>query len=213
MKTIKLTLVLFLTVLLFSRCKKDSAKNDNTNTTNAEYYFKGTLNGTALNWQVNDALNTWVEGSSATLSNDQGNISGGITALISAGNGFQPQFGIEFKTYNKPAADDYTTVFSGFVKTGSWAYSTNASYAVGTKAIVIYYLDASGKEYTSVGGQSGSTANVITITPIAASLGRNDAQKIKLTFNCTLYPADGTGAALNLTNAEATVFLEDLLGS
>jgi hypothetical protein len=77
---------------------------------------------------------------------------------------------------------------------------------------VIYYTDIAGKQYNTIGAQTGSAANVAAVTPVTGSVYNSDAGlKIKLTFNCTLYPTDGTGNSLKITNTEATVFLDDLL--
>jgi hypothetical protein len=119
---------------------------------------------------------------------------------------------IEFKTFNKGANDDAAIVFNNFVNTGNWAFANTLDYTIGTRSIVIYYTDNSGKQYSSVGSQSGSSANVATVTPVTASVYNSDpGLKIKLTFNCKLYPLDGIGSVITVTNTEATVFLDDLL--
>jgi hypothetical protein len=211
MKTPKLIALLFLVLCLFSMCKKDPKTPPAT--TNGEYYVRGTLNGQALNWQVTaDQSSSWVVGSSAALSNDQGDISGGITALVSANAGFVPQLVIEFKTIHKTQNEDFATAFNSFVNTGTWTYSNSLDYVIGTKSIVIYYTDSTGKQYATIGTQSGSSANVISVTPVAGSVYNSDSGlKIKLTFNCILYPTDGTGGSLKITNTEATVFLDGML--
>ena len=208
MKTIKLITTLFFALCLFSMCKKDSKKDT---TPNSVYYVKGTLNGQAWNWQVPADQSGYVVGSSSSLSNNQGYILGGVTALVSA-SGFQPQLGIEFKTFNKGPNDDATTVFNNFVTTGAWDYSNTPNYTVGTKSIIIHYTDNAGKQYSSIGEQSGSGANVSVVTPVTGSVYNSDpGLKIKLTYNCTLYPVDGTGNSLTVGNTEATVFLDNLL--
>src|SRR5438045_3337129 len=114
MKTIKLAITLFLVASLFSMCKKDSKKD--TNTSNTEYYVRGTLNHQAWNWQVPADGSSYVVGSMGALGNDQGTITGGITPLVSANNSsFQPQLGIEFKTIAKPMDSNVATVLSNFL--------------------------------------------------------------------------------------------------
>jgi hypothetical protein len=144
MKSIKLTAALFLVLSLFSMCKKDAKKN--AAKTNGVYYVNGILNGQAWNWQVAAAQSGYVVGSSSVLPNNQGDISGGITALVSADPGFQPQLGIEFKTIDKGPNADAATVFNSFVNTGAWTYAATLNYAIGTKSIVIYYTDNAGKQ-------------------------------------------------------------------
>lgn len=210
MKVIKITLALFLILSLFSACKKESKNGGNTPT--SEYYFKGNLNGKATDWEATTTGTGWAAGSRATLSNDAGDISGGITALLTDIPSQQPQFGIEFKTFNKGVDADVTTVFNSFVKTGTWAYASTNDYTIGTKSLVIYYTDSNGNQYSSIGSQTGSGANVLSVTQVTGDAYNIDAGlRIKLTFNCTLYPVSGTGSAITIANGEATVFLDNLL--
>ena len=210
MKKLNLTLLfVIIAAVIFSSCKKDGGGKSNTIT--ATYYFKGTLNGQALTWQATNDMTGYYTGSAGMLTNDQGVITGGLTALLSASTGLKPQLGIEFRTFQVNTSQDIPTYFNGFVTTGAWAFAANADYPAGAKAIAIYYTDASGKQYSSVGSQTGNSSNVAAVTPIPAQLGSNESLKIKVTFGCTLYPVDGTGSNLSLTGGEATVLLEDLL--
>lgn len=212
MRTTKLITALFLIVCLFSMCKKDSTQKNNNNTTNPVYYVKGTLNGQAWNWQVPTDLSGYIVGSSATESNDQGTISGGLTALVSAASGLQPQLGIELKTFTKKEDEDESAIFNAFVTTGSWVYASTSDYTTGTKSAVVYYTDSNGKTYSSIGSQSGSSLNIISATPVQGSIYNSDSGlKVKLTFSCKLYPTDGTGNTLTITNTEATVFFDEQL--
>ncbi len=211
MKTIKITVFLVLAVSFFSACKKSSG-DKKTDTITAEYYFKGTLNGQAVTWQAAiDGTPGFFTGSSGALSVDQGVTTGELTALLSASTGFKPQLGIGFRTFNVNYNQDIPAYFNSFVNIGAWGFAVNDNHTVGVKAIAIYYTDAQGKTYSSVGSQTAGSANVLVVSPEAARVGSNESLKIKLTFSCTLYPTDGTGATLPLANAEATVLLEDLL--
>ncbi|MBS1521958.1 MAG: hypothetical protein JST50_13235 [Bacteroidetes bacterium] len=213
MKTIKLAVVLVLIASLFSMCKKDS-KNDNTTTPTTEYYVQGTLNHQAWNWPVPADGSGYLVGTRGALSNDQGTITGGITALVSGNNGsFQPQLGIEFKTISKPMDSDAATVLSNFITTGSWAFSSSSSdYTVGNKSVVIYYTDNTGKQYSSIGSQSGTNFMVESKTAVSGSIYNTDpGLKVKVSFSCILYPIDGTGGVLAAEDVEATVFLDQTL--
>ena len=210
MKALQFTLAILLTLSLFSACKKDSKSGGNA--PSSEYYFQGSINGTAVDWEASTTGNGWAVGSGSALSNNAGEISGGITADLTEFPAAEPQLGIEFKTFDKGANGDPEAIFNAFVTTGAWAYASTLDYTVGNKSIVVYYTDSNGTQYSSIGSQSGSSANVVTATPVSGDAYNADpGLKIKLTFNCTLYPVSGTGSSIAITNGEATVFLDDLL--
>jgi len=211
---IKLTPLFIVALLFFSACSKKSntAPQTTAPTITATYYFQGTLNGQVTTWQITDGVNGYVTGSSAnTTSDSQGEVTGGLTALVSSSSGYVPQIGIEFRTFQVNTSQDITSYFNGFVTTGVWAYASTSAYTAGTKAITIYYTDSQGLGYSSIGAQNGSNANVMSVTQVPATLFSNESLQINLTFNCKLYPVNGTGSTITLTNGKATVLLEDLL--
>jgi hypothetical protein len=197
-------------LLLFSACSKkgNDAPQNTTPTITATYYFQGTLNGQLTTWQVTNGVIGYVAGSEPNASINAAVVNG-ITALLSANTGTL-QLGIEFRTFEAPA-QNIPTYFDGFVNTGAWAYATTSAYTAGTKAIAIYYTDSQGNAYSSIGAQSGGSANVMSVTQVPATLITNESLQISLTFNCTLYPVSGTGSNITLTNGKASVLLEDLL--
>jgi hypothetical protein len=213
MRVLNVTLSFVIAVLFFTSCKKSNTSPKSVSTTiTAAYYFKGTLNGHALTWQAAlDGSPGYYTGSSSNTSLYQGINTGGLTALLSAATGLTPQLGVEFRTFRADLSQDVPAYFNSFVNIGAWVYAASSSFTAGTKAIAIYYTDATGKQYSSIGAQAASSANVLAVTPVPAQLGIHESLKIKLTFSCTLYPTDGTGSNLSLTSAEATVMLEDLL--
>jgi len=223
MKVANYTFLLLLTGFI-SSCKLDppifptTASNKTTTTTTtttgstitATYYFKGTLGGQAVSWQVTDNVNGYVTGFIGNnVLYSEGLITGELSASIAAAGTAQPAIAIEFWTY---VVDDggYVAYFNNFVNTGTWAYLATDAFAPNTKALAINYTDGTGKQYSSIGPQS-STAKIISVSQIPAQNGIPESLKIKLTFNCILYPTDGTGNALTLSNAEATVLLIDYL--
>lgn len=211
MNHMKIIPVLLSGLILLSACKKDSNKNNNTTPTSA-YYFIGTVNGSSANWEASSSGLSWAVGSSGALPDNQGEISGGITALLTYFPGEQPQLGIEFKTFDKKPDDDATTVFNSFVTTGSWAFSNTLDYTIGNKSVVVYYVDPNGKAYNSIGSQTGSSLNVISATPTTGDAFNADpGMKIKFSLNCTLYPVSGNGGPITITNAQGTLFLDDML--
>jgi len=210
MKIVRIIAVLLLGAMMLSACKKDAKKNS---TPTSEYYFIGTVNGSAVNWEASTTGDGWAAGSSAELPNDQGEIYGEITALLTHYPGGHPQLGIEFKTFDKKADnDDAAGYFNSFVTTGSWAFSNTTDYPIGDKSVIITYLDENGKQYNSIGSQTGSSANVISSTPTSGDAYNVDSGlKIKLTLNCTLYPVDGTGNPIKITNGQGIVFLDNMI--
>jgi hypothetical protein len=91
-------------------------------------------------------------------------------------------------------------VFS-FVKAGALAYASTTDYTIGAKSIVVYYTDGSGNQYSTIGSQTGSSFNVISVTPVTGDAYNADSGlKIKLTFNCILYPFSGTGSSITIAN-------------
>ena len=230
MKNLKPASLLILVIFLFSACKRDpvdyraynaehgthigggTGGTGGTTDQVAVYYFKGTLGGKALSWIVNaDESSGWVSGSAVAGSRDMGVNIMGLTALLSASEGFKPQLGVEFRTVKYNFDEDKSAVFNSFITTGVWPFATSDDYVVDKKVLIIHYTDANGKGYSSIGAQTAAGPNVSTITKVPPELGRNESLKVKLTFSCTLYPADGTGSPVPLANAEALVRLENLL--
>ena len=213
MKALKLPLALFLILALFSACKKEAKKTGISPT--SLYYFIGTINGNAVNWEATTTADGWGVGSSAALINNGGEITGGITALFADFPAQQPQLGIEFKTFDKKSADDAATVLKSFVTTGSWTFSSNKSdYTVGDKSVVVYYTDSNGNQYNSIGSQTGSSIDVISTVAVSAdAYNSNSGLNIKLNLSCTLYPVSGTGDPVKITNGQTTVFLDDALAN
>lgn len=183
-------------------------KPDTSVAVKGDHYFKGTLNGQALNWQETDGFDGWVTGSAAALSNDQGEITGSLIALLSDSKEFKPQLGVEIGMFHALPNDDKSVVFNSFVKTGTWNFGTDHD-AAGAKFVSITYVDSQGNLYSSAKGAQTGSVNIASITSVPAEIGREEGLKIKLTFSCTLYPIEGAGASLTLTNAEATVWLEN----
>ena len=207
MKTFKIPLLLIIALSLISACKKGSDSTPTSSIT-ATYYFKGTLNGQLLTWQAaNDGSQAYVTNGYTNSSVNQGIGTGSTTAVLLASGTFMPRLGIEFRTFQVNSNQNFTDYLNGFLNTGSWAYATDGKYTPGNKAVAVYYTDRTGKQYTSIGSQTGNIVNVIAVSPIATQPGGYQNFKIKLTFACTLYPVDGTGSTLSLTDAEATVML------
>lgn len=212
--------ILLIFTITINSCKPDPAlyptkvvpipgyKGDEPGAVTGTYYFKGTLDGQVVNWQETAGVDGWVTGSAAATSNDEGDITGSLSALLSSAKTLQPQVGVEFGTFHALATDDKSVIFNTFVTAGNWAFGTENN-AVDAKYVTVSYTDSDGNFYTSAKGAQTGTVNIASVTPVPAEPGRDAGLKIKLTFSCTLYPVEGSGAALTLTNAETTVWLEN----
>lgn len=228
MKNLKPAGFLILVILLFSACKKDPVDyraynaehgthigdgpggTDDGTTTNV-YYFKGTIDGKAVNWTVTaNEADGWNTGTGQNISGGTGDITGALSASIDATMGGNLSIGAEFRTMHYNDSDDKPAYLKSFITTGSWPFDTDNGFTVGTKTITIQYIDASGNEYSSDGVQTGS-ANVTSVTVVPDDSGLPESLKIKLTFSCTLYPADVTASPIQVTNGEATLRMLDLL--
>jgi len=207
MKNLNLIFLSIITLFFFSACKKD--KNPDKSPTN-QYYIKGTLNNSLIDWEVTDDNTNWITATASQGSNNQGVFTGSLTAQIYAAKGYQPLIGIDFRTLYLSYEDDKTAYFNGFVTTGSWNFASTPFYNKGSKSVIVYYTDSQGNPYSSVGAQAGSL-KVVSVTRIPAILVNNEALKIKVAFSCTLYPLSGTGSTVTLTNVDATMYMEDLI--
>lgn len=178
-----------------------------------DYYFAGTLNGKKLSWNVTDNLSGWVIGSSSTVANNNtGYLQGGLGFLLSASEIFKPQLSIEFDYVNLRVDADKIAYLKNFITTGDWLLATkDVDFQPGKKVIVIHYADASGMECSSLGAQTGGNAKVSSVTYIPPQPGIKDAFKIKLTFNCVLYPVNSIGAPLTLADGKAVIKLGNSL--
>lgn len=180
---------------------------------NATYFFKGTINNSKINWQVTGVGNLNVGGGSTT-SLAQGITTGALLASISGPYPLlRPEIIVDFRTMQVSYDQDKFAYLKAYMTLGSWNYSLTDehNFNVGTKAVLINYTDEAGKQYTTIGSQSGSKFSLNKVTVLPAEFGLNDCLKINFKFSCKLYPVDGTGAALTLSDAESTLRLENNL--
>ncbi len=234
MKNLKLLSLIALAVSILASCQKDppdfkayfaangtgTATGGGTTTSTgggstanaSDYYFKGTLNGAAFDWQVTDNVNGWIYVAAAITTVDTGVTTGNIQAVIeNATANAVPQLNLTFETISLNSGQNQSTYIKSFLATGAWVVDSTLFMPATVKAILVNYTDAQGNAYWSVGAQAGSNAKLVAVTSVAASGHTKSGFKVKLTFNCNLYPVLGTGNTIVLSNAEATVFLGDSL--
>ncbi|MFA6245796.1 MAG: hypothetical protein WC615_02575 [Mucilaginibacter sp.] len=176
----------------------------------AEYYFKGKLNGTDLAWPVNDS-GDWGSGISQPSEYGPDNLIAGYGGGIVNSKVFMvnyPAVMFYFKTLHATTFDQARLLLKSFITTGTWAYAPNVSLIADVKDVYVAYTDKNNVIYNTVGDQTGSTFTVVSTMVIPAEPGIAERIKVKLNVNCKLYPVDGNGASLTLTNCEAVIYLQ-----
>ena len=208
---------LLLITLFLGACRKDNStstlsnkkdEGDNKEIT-AEYYAKGKLNGESFTWQCREDF-LWIPGTKASSSLWQGNVTSDHTACITA-KADKSELGITFKTYYVEFEQSKEDIFNNFINTGSWMFSDTEDFHIGLKRTTVVYTDKNEKQYSSLGQQTGSNVNVISVTKVYEPYIIRNSLKIKITLNCKLYPKEGTGDVLTLTDAETVLHLKNLL--
>lgn len=188
-----------------------------SNTVTGEYYFKGSVDGKTVNWSTSATAKGWTEGWANSSSRGTEDVTGSMGGTLSEMPSFKHQLTVEFKTIQILYTANKSAVFKNFVKLGAWNFATDDSKVINTKFLSIHYSDANEKHYSTLGGsQTGSVSNILSATPIPASLGTEEGLKVKLTFNCKLYPVDSgnqpmAGQPITITNGEATIRLTNSL--
>lgn len=228
MKTLNLSLLICCAAAMFlTSCSKDavdytsyyashgggsSSGGGTSDDTNHGVYFKGTVNGTAVDLEVTNQLSSaYAEGSTSGVNTEIDPYLGDMSAFLSGIDDNHKQgFGAFFGTYNTPASAE-SAYFNSFITTGPWAYDPDDTQKPNSKQIWLYYNDTSGAEYNTRGDQTGSTLNIISVTHTAPTTDTKQGVIVKLTFNCKMYPFSGVGDPIVITNGEATLFLEDLM--
>jgi len=242
MSLIKFTLIFFAASLLFASCKVDkpilpgdpgyvqstppgggsttgtgSGGNGNTgNGNSANYYIKGSLNGTAFDWEATTDYKDWITNSVFVGNIDSGITTGALQAGFYSAQTNLPAINIAFGTmqvnYNTLDSAAIAKYFYSFMTTGSWSYALNNNNGQpNVKVVEILYSDANGGNYSSLGPQNNSTFNIVSITKLNTTINGVDGLVMKVTFSCTLYKGDGSGKTITLTNGESTVEMDDNL--
>lgn len=194
MKILRLAIYSFLVVALFAGCKGFSPAFD-LGGTPGEYYFKGTINGKSEDWKASIySLSGYLVGSGATDNS--------VFAYIGKMPQFQPELNLQFTT-NPSSAD-----FNLSVAPGTIPFATSFLPDATKQWLEIDYIDANGKNYSSVDQGQNGTATVLSVTKIAANSLHGRQLKIKVVFSCTLYPSDASNS-ITLNNGEATLQLEE----
>lgn len=225
-----LLLVLSLSIITVSSCKKDD--DDNTpatcsngikdgnetgidcggscspcpgNTTKV-YYFKGVINGDTVVFEDNSVIRT------SSVSNAIDSCFFGVGSFLTEAldvteesDGFALSFGGIY-VGDCPAIND-TAVYNNLFTLGSHGYAAGAGPS-GSKIQIDLGLNS--KSYTTLNvttQPSSSTFTIVEATPIPPIDGE-DGIKLKVTFNCTL-EADN-GDVIVITNGESVIAIYDV---
>ena len=220
MKNLKLFCSALLLCLVIS-CAKETIHIDPSNPNigeikkqiaNKEFYAKGKLNGVAFNWQVTGNKDDFSAGVINYGSFFEGVYTCAVSGTISKlkfPSRYPPSIEIEFRTLRVSYEDDKLTYFKSFITKGEWQYANVDELIEGTKNIKIKIENNEGKEYIStLGIQPESTFTVVNVDTLPETLVRRPTLKVKVNFSCKLYPVDGQGNSISLTEAEAVILIE-----
>ncbi len=183
-------------------CKKDDSNSDNNNnstaiTSTTTDYFKATIGGTTVNftaapdlgWSSFDNFTTYTANiyQSITNTTNFGGVQVGIMDISDAAGGSTKQ---RFEAFFAPGLRS--------IRTLNEANGIEIQYGDGTKN-----YSSAGYSGTAT-NQAGSSITITEMVPITS--GFSNYVKVKFTFNCKLYPVDGSGSpVLELTNGEAVL--------
>ncbi len=211
MKRKKFALLLLLLAVGFNGCKKDNNDKEES----SEYYFRGTIDGSNVSWNVTETSDWQIATSSSNSYDQTGRGLGAFSATIDLNSnhpekpGAASQFAASFKTYEIIQVGVSADIFNNFITAGPWPNASTKNRFKGIKDMYLQYTTADDKRYSSIGSQTGSSFNVVSVTQLGETHSSNASLKIKMNFNCKLYPDDGIGNPLTLNNGEAILYLEN----
>ncbi len=220
MKNLKLFCAVSLLCLVVS-CAKETIHIDPSNPNageikkqiaNKEFYAKGKLNGADFSWQVTGNKDDFTAGVINYGSFSEGIYTCAVSGTISKlkfPSRYPSSIEIEFRTLRVNYEDDKLAYFKSFITKGQWQYASVDKLIEGTKNIKIKIENNEGKKYAStLGVQTGSTFTVVNVDTLPETLVRKPTLKVKVSLNCKLYPVDGQGNPISLTEAEAVILIE-----
>lgn len=243
MRVLKFTLLFFAALLFFASCKLDkpilpgdpgyvqstppgggSTGTGGSGKSGTLYgltgYIKGTLDGSAFDWEVTNPFQKWTYNYAGT---EVGNVQATYTGDLQGDFGStdstnQQMITISFHTLHADTTtQDSATIakyFYGFLTTGSWNYSTTNNYATNVKQVSVTYSDANGNTFSTDDApqpQANATFNVLSVTKLSPTLYQAEGAELSVAFSCTLYSADGSGKSVTFNNVTSKFDLEDLL--
>lgn len=182
----KQTILLLLALCLAAvSCKKDS-NNDDQNSSDAEFFFLGKIDGQSVKIEVTPTNDIQMSTSNSGSIGTPNCVFDYGAFLASFDLNAFPQAGVDFIGYFNGDCADQETQFNSLFPTGSHPYSNET---VGNKGVQVVYIDASGV-YSSAKGTQSAAQFTVTKSEVA-----NDAfglsQTISGTMKCTLYDEFG----------------------
>lgn len=243
MRVLNFTLLFLAALLFFASCKLDkpilpgdpgyvkstppgggSTGTGGNNNNGAAYgltgYIKGTLNGTAFDWEVTNPFQNWAYNyGGVSYGNTQntyiGDLQGDFSSLDASN---QQSISISFHTFQvdstKGDSAAIAKYFYSFLTTGSWNYSLNHNYVPDVKQVSVMYTDPAGNIFSTEEApqpQANATFNVLSVTKLSATPYQSDGLEVNVSFSCTLYSAGSSGKSVTFNNVTSKFDLEDLL--
>lgn len=210
----KYLLVAF-SIILFSCSEGDST--DKTPETNTIAYFKGSLNGIALEYIETDNLTSaysysFYNGLQSGPSNFDRSYHFGCFMHPSTVVNLYPSISLTFSNmYNTNSGVAQTEAFYGLFKTVPTNFITSTQLDNLVKGIDVSYSNPNGINYSTLNGnQSGSTMTVTSSTTGIENGGNLKIITIVGTVSCKLYNEDNPADIIVLSNGNyKLIFRED----
>lgn len=200
--SIILTLLVFV-VLFNGSCQKPNEKDDPV------FYFKGNVNGQNLNWKCTiedddefEALMQprikWFPNGDCNQYPCNENYSGGSIARSGSGNEYLGVYFVKASFQDRFSSEE----LCGLLAKGPQVFGKERTVLTETyrDGLVVVYVDANNKEWTSYGGTGNQNNGFIEITEINDVAHQLFKKSYKVRFSCNLY--DETGHSIRVENGE-----------
>ncbi|MBV6439701.1 MAG: hypothetical protein DYG98_09515 [Haliscomenobacteraceae bacterium CHB4] len=174
-------IALCLLATLFTACKKDS---EDSNTSDAEYYFIGKLDGASVKFEITPSASTeMIISNDASIDPPSCQFTYGCGMGTDFGGSNEKSITVSFPNLYDGDCGNQLVAFPELLPTG------NYNYGESTGQVQVNYFDGT-EGWTTIGPLESNAVFEITESE-TVSVGLGTAQKIKGRLSCSLYNADG----------------------
>lgn len=172
-------IALCLLATLFTACKKDG-----DNSSDAEYYFIGKLDGVSVKYEITPSASTeMIISNDASIDPPSCQFTYGCGMGTDFGSPDEKSVDVSFPNLFDGDCGDQLVAFTGLFPAGNYGYGET------TGKVQVAYFDGT-ESWTTTGPQESNAVFEITESE-TVSVGLGTAQKIKGRLSCSLYNAAG----------------------